>query len=335
MPGKGIGGEQYRQFPGDGGLLLAQRPGGLLQEMVEQQGDVPRLLPQGRQMHLVGAQPEVEILAELPAACRAARSRWVATTTRACIRRRVVAAEGIVFPLLQQAQQLDLGGRLRSPISSRNRVPSPACSIIPGRAASAPVKAPRTWPNRVSEKILSSRPATLTATSGAPGRLEGMHGAGHQLLAGAAFAGNQQRLAAAGHRLDVAEDGPHPPVGGKDAGKGLGMLQLVGKEPPAHLPVFPLQLEHADGAAHPVEQPFVIHPLDEIIEGALLHAFHRGLHLVHAADDDHRRLRMLGDDLRQQFFSGEMRHGQIEQDQADLLPRGCRGPSRLSWHKSR
>ena len=56
-------------------------------------------------------------------------------------------------------------GMLRSPISSRNSVPSAASSTIPRRSWSAPVKAPRTWPNRVSAKTVSSSPATFTVTS--------------------------------------------------------------------------------------------------------------------------------------------------------------------------
>ena len=58
-----------------------------------------------------------------------------------------------------------------SPISSRNSVPPSACSNLPARRASAPVKAPFSWPN--SSLSISSRgiAAMLTATNGPPLRL--------------------------------------------------------------------------------------------------------------------------------------------------------------------
>ena len=54
----------------------------------------------------------------------------------------LAAAESLDHALLQEAQQLGLQRSGRSPISSRNRVPRWACSILPIVCLTAPVKAP-------------------------------------------------------------------------------------------------------------------------------------------------------------------------------------------------
>ncbi len=66
----------------------------------------------------------------------------------------VVGADANDFALLQHAKQRDLRCRPRSAISSSNSVPRLASSNLPMRRRSAPVKAPRSWPN----SSLSRRP---------------------------------------------------------------------------------------------------------------------------------------------------------------------------------
>ena len=49
-------------------------------------------------------------------------------------------------------------------ISSRNSVPPLACSSLPGRAFTALVKAPASWPKNSLSTIVSGIAAQLTAT---------------------------------------------------------------------------------------------------------------------------------------------------------------------------
>ena len=105
----------------------------------------------------------------------------------------------------------------RSPISSRNRVPPLAASILPTTWRTAPVKAPRSWPN-------SSLSSSALRDGGAVERDEGLlgaraqlvQGARQRLLAGAALAQQQHGHRDAGQPLDRAADLQHALVGGDD-----------------------------------------------------------------------------------------------------------------------
>ena len=61
-------------------------------------------------------------------------------------------------------------GRGMSPISSRKIVPPLASSKRPLRSSTAPVKAPRLWPNSSDSRSVSGRAAQLTATNGRSAR---------------------------------------------------------------------------------------------------------------------------------------------------------------------
>ena len=60
--------------------------------------------------------------------------------------------------------------RLISPSSSRNSVPPLAWRLRPGLSRYAPVKLPRTWPNKFDSSSVSGMPLQLTATNGRVGR---------------------------------------------------------------------------------------------------------------------------------------------------------------------
>ena len=59
-----------------------------------------------------------------------------------------------------------------SPISSRNSVPPSACSKRPARWRSAPVNAPRSWPNSSDSSSVSGSAAQFTFTKGRAARGE-------------------------------------------------------------------------------------------------------------------------------------------------------------------
>ena len=74
-------------------------------------------------------------------------SRWY---SRSCsTRRNLACTDGLI-----------------SPTSSRKSTPPAACSIRPGRAASAPVKAPFSWPNSSDSSRCSGSAAQFRATNG-------------------------------------------------------------------------------------------------------------------------------------------------------------------------
>ena len=71
-------------------------------------------------------------------------------------------------------------------------MPPSASSNLPMRRATAPVKAPFSWPNSSDSSRFSGIAAQLTATNGPCGAAAvAVDGARHQLLAGAALAGDQ------------------------------------------------------------------------------------------------------------------------------------------------
>ena len=94
-----------------------------------------------------------------------------------------------------------------SPISSRKIVPPSATSNLPRRSATAPVKAPRTWPKSSLSISSSGIAAQLTSTNAAVRRrLSRVDRARDELLAGAVLAVNQHAaIGGRGHRDLLAE----------------------------------------------------------------------------------------------------------------------------------
>ncbi len=79
-----------------------------------------------------------------------------------------------------------------------------ASSNRPSRRSAAPVKAPFSWPNSSLSSSVSGRAAQLTVTNGRRCRgREVVDRPGHQLLAGAALALDQDGAAHRGHLLDL------------------------------------------------------------------------------------------------------------------------------------
>ena len=114
---------------------------------------------------------------------------------RARPRRSAVPAHALDLALLERAQDLGLHARSgMSPISSRKSVPSRASSKRPGLARTAPVNAPRSWPNSSDSSRPSGIAAQFTGTNGPSLRaLEPVDGAGQDFLAGAALALDEDR----------------------------------------------------------------------------------------------------------------------------------------------
>ena len=200
-------------------------------------------------------------------------------------------------------------------------MPPAARATMPSRAVSAPEKAPLRCPNRVSENRVSSRPATLTGTNSPLRPLKPVHRLRQQLLAGTGLTGDQHRLAGAGDGLQVLKQRAHLAAYGDDAGKRLTVLQPVRHQAAlegAHLAAQGAQLQRALDAG---DEAALLHRLDQIVEGPLLHAGHRGLDLLARGHDDHRQLRMVPDDLRQQLGTRDVGHEQVQHHHRHLLLR--------------
>ena len=94
----------------------------------------------------------------------------VAATRRKLIRRVSVEPTRVTSPVSMTRKSLACIDSGISPSSSRNRVPPCAASNTPARAATAPVKAPRVWPNSSDSNSVSGMAAQLTAMNGAAAR---------------------------------------------------------------------------------------------------------------------------------------------------------------------
>ena len=107
-----------------------------------------------------------------------------------------------------------------SPISSRKIVPPSASSKRPFLSRIAPVKAPFTWPNSSLSSSDSGSAPQLTGTNSLLGaRPLVVDGGGHQLLARAALALDQDGHVDVGQVADQVEDLEHLGVAADDAGE--------------------------------------------------------------------------------------------------------------------
>src|SRR5438132_273530 len=98
------------------------------------------------------------------------RSRFVAATTRTSALSIRVPPRRWNSRSWRTRRNFACTAGLISPTSSRNSVPPAACSSRPARAATAPVKAPFSYPNSSDSSSASGRAAQLRATNGPSAR---------------------------------------------------------------------------------------------------------------------------------------------------------------------
>ena len=96
----------------------------------------------------------------------------VAAITRTSTSTGVVAPTRVTVPDSSARSSLGWSAGRSSPISSRNRVPPFAHSKTPGRSESAPVNAPRTWPNSADSISVGATAPQSNTTYGRPARGE-------------------------------------------------------------------------------------------------------------------------------------------------------------------
>ncbi len=93
------------------------------------------------------------------------------------------------------------------------------------------------------------------------------------------------------------------------------ILQEAGLEGGVLVP----QTAQLQGSAHPVDQPFLFADLGVEVVGPEFHALDRGFDQIEAGEDDYRQGGVFGHHPAQEFLAGEMGHGQIQDQQAELL----------------
>ncbi len=146
----------------------------------------------------------------LPSATACVGLRLVAAITRTSVSWTWVEPTRMNVPVSSTRSSFTCSSSGISVISSRNSVPPLARSKKPLCWRSAPVKLPFSWP-KISLSIRFGEIAPqLTARNGlaaAPAQV--VHGAGDELLAGAALAGDEDRHGGAGDARDLLVDAPH------------------------------------------------------------------------------------------------------------------------------
>ena len=153
----------------------------------------------------IDVQPIEQIVLEPSLVDELTRSRLVAAIDpdvhvlrpfgRRAVRSRAPAGRAAAWPA---------GRRSSSPISSRKIEPRWASANLPLFVPVASVNAPLTWPKSSDSSSVSGMAAQLTLMNGMLAlRAAMVHGASHQFLAGAGFAGDQHRAAGRRHQLDA------------------------------------------------------------------------------------------------------------------------------------
>ena len=184
------------------------------------------------------------------------------------------------------------------------------CSNLPIRLRSAPVKAPFSWPNSSLSSRVSGMAAQLRARYGALARRPVLvDGAGDQLLAGAALAGDQHGDVLVG---DAADGLVHLAHGGASADDGAGEVGvrrgLRNHGRPAHPPAHLHRL-----VDHPPEL-LQVERLEQVVVGALPHRLDGRVRRPGDGDEDDGDARVDAADRLVELQAGLVGQSQVEED---------------------
>ncbi len=167
IAGPCMGQQLLQRSRGDGADVFAQHGRKSAQEMPRQQGNISTAFAQRGQYDLNSIDPVIQIVPEFSLGYRL----WNVSVGRAenthVDLNFLRSAQALKISVLQHAKQrLACNCGLISAISSSNNVPPSASSNFPGRAAFAPVNAPRSWPNNSLSSKVSGIAAQLIFTNG-------------------------------------------------------------------------------------------------------------------------------------------------------------------------
>ena len=197
-----------------------------------------------------------------------------------------------------------------SPISSRKSVPPSASSKRPRLVLTAPVKAPRTWP----KSSLSIRPSgSAVQLIGTKGLLRSarrkVQGAGDQLLARPALAGDQDVDPATRHLAHQREDLSHRPGCPISSPK-----ELVRSTARRRRRFSSSRLPCSKARCRRTSNRVALEGLGDVVERPGLHGLHRRIDAAKGGHQDHRRLRADLTNLTQKLHSGPTRHANVRDD---------------------
>ena len=222
-----------------------------------------------------------------------------------------IAAQALELPLLKHAQQLHLDGCRH--VANLIQEDGAGVGLLElarfgghGAGKGALLVAEQLALHQVFRQ---RRAIDLHQRPFAPRRVE-VNGARDQVLAHAAFAGQQHRGARGRHARDNGENFLH---GGAPADN---VVERV--TPPqffAKLQVLVPQRAHFKGLLHYRHQVIERKGLQQEIGGARLHGFHRGLDGAESSHDDDGSLRVLAANGAQQLQPIHLRQAQIRQHQ--------------------
>ena len=147
-------------------------PARTLQVVVGERRDLHAPLAQRRQVQPDDAETVEEVLAEAALADERSRSALVATMRRTSTRLGWVSPIGWISFDSRKRSSLGWTSRLVSPISSRKSVPPAAARMTPWKLSTAPVKAPRRWPNSCESSMSFGVEVQLKGRKAACARVE-------------------------------------------------------------------------------------------------------------------------------------------------------------------
>ncbi len=150
-----------------------------------------------------------------------------------------------------------------------------------------------------------------------------MDGAGDQVLAHAAFAGQQHGGAGGRHALDGGEDLLHRRAAADDVVELVAPAQFL-----LQLAVLVAQRAHFERLVDHLHQVIERKRLEQEIGGAGLHGFHGGLHAAERRHHDHRHVRVLPADQAQQLQPVHARQLEIGEHQVGAVDDLERRPRR-------
>ncbi len=200
-----------------------------------------------------------------------------------------------------------------SPISSRNRVPPEAVSKRPFLVATAPVKAPLTWPkSSLSSRGLGHAPAVDGHEGFAAPRGALVDGPCHEFLSRPALPLDEDAGGGGGDALDEGVDPPHLGVAAHDLAESLLLAQLDLEED-----VLFAQRLLLEGVPDDVDQLVHLEGLGDVVEGAKPDGLDGRIRAGVGGHEDDLGLGIVGLHAAQQVDAGEAGHANVRDDEVE------------------
>ena len=274
-----------------------------------------RPLAQGRQADEVGAEPVVEVHAELTLPAGDHGQIFVGGGDDACLAvLGAVRAERVVDIFLEKAQQLDLADFTQvTDFVKKNR----ATGSFFKKAGPHPV-GPGVSPLGMAEEgvgkqgVVEAGDVDRHITPGQAADL--VNRLGDQLLSRAGLAEDQYRHAAGGNRFNVGKNRLHGRIAGDDPGKGRVARPAAGKGDALERQHLGPQQADLQGIAQGRAEHLEVDGFDQIVVGPESQALDGGLDFGIGGNNDHRHLWVAALELAQHLLAGKMRHVKVEED---------------------